>query len=244
MKLIMESWRRYIAESTGFGEGMPPADTIYKKQVVQLEEEEGEEPEEAGPDWLGLLLDAFGFIPGFGEPIDAIQAYRHIKRKEYFYALLSIISMVPEIGDVLGKGTKYLGKGGAMLAKLFKSSDRAAKVTRVTAKTVSTVAQLSELLGSDNAKRIANFVKKHNRLIRLAAHTIGKHKEEKSAMAETTISVHTANTEESAGTDDHLTGFFRFLDDLESLADPDILEEPEEAIELEVELPEDEEYFV
>ena len=63
-------------------------------------------------------------------------------------------------------------------------------------------------------------------------------------MAETTISVHTANTEESAGTDDHLTGFFRFLDDLESLADPDILEEPEEAIELEVELPEDEEYFV
>ena len=38
MKLLMESWRRYLNES-GFGEGTPPDGEFYKKQVKYLEED-------------------------------------------------------------------------------------------------------------------------------------------------------------------------------------------------------------
>ena len=36
----MESWRRYLNEA-GFGEGQPPDDEFYKKQIKYLEEDEG-----------------------------------------------------------------------------------------------------------------------------------------------------------------------------------------------------------
>ena len=36
----MENWRKYIAESVGFGQGRPPSGEFYKKQVIELEETE------------------------------------------------------------------------------------------------------------------------------------------------------------------------------------------------------------
>lgn len=64
-------------------------------------------------------LDAVGFIPGFGEPADLANALWYAKKGDYFSAVLSLVSLVPEIGDVIGKGAKYLGKSSKMVAGLL-----------------------------------------------------------------------------------------------------------------------------
>jgi hypothetical protein len=64
-------------------------------------------------------LDAVGFIPGFGEPADLANALWYAKKGDYFSAVLSLVSLVPEIGDVIGKGTKYLGKSNKIVAGLL-----------------------------------------------------------------------------------------------------------------------------
>ena len=60
------------------------------------------------------LLDIAGIIPGLGEFADITNAIWYCKQKQYLYACLSLISCIPELGDVLGKGTKY----SIQLAKL------------------------------------------------------------------------------------------------------------------------------
>ncbi len=61
-----------------------------------------------------MALDAIGLIPGLGEPADLANALWYIKNKDYLSAAFSIISLVPEIGDAIGKGAKYLGKGSKL----------------------------------------------------------------------------------------------------------------------------------
>lgn len=55
-------------------------------------------------------LDAAGLVPGVGEAADAANVLWYLKEKKYFEAAISAISMVPGIGDVFGKGFKYLSK--------------------------------------------------------------------------------------------------------------------------------------
>lgn len=62
-----------------------------------------------------LALDIAGLFPGFGEAADLANAMLYINKKEFFMAGLSLISMVPIVGDIIGKGGKLsmmLGKGG------------------------------------------------------------------------------------------------------------------------------------
>jgi hypothetical protein len=54
-----------------------------------------------------VLLDIAGIIPGLGEIADITNAIWYCKQKQYLYACLSLISCIPELGDILGKGTKY-----------------------------------------------------------------------------------------------------------------------------------------
>jgi hypothetical protein len=73
-------------------------------------------------------LDVAGLIPGIGELADLTNMLAYIKEAEnadgeekleaYFYAALSALSMIPEVGDLIGKGIKYLGKGSSTVAKL------------------------------------------------------------------------------------------------------------------------------
>ena len=61
-------------------------------------------------------LDVLGLIPGYGEAADLTNAALYAKRGEYLMAALSVISMIPVVGDIVGKGGKigvYLGKFGA-----------------------------------------------------------------------------------------------------------------------------------
>lgn len=78
-------------------------------------------------DNISIALDLVGLIPGVGEIADIANAVRHAKRGEYLFAALSILSVIPAIGDLLGKG----GKLTVMLAKKFpKGSKNAAKLAR------------------------------------------------------------------------------------------------------------------
>jgi len=65
-------------------------------------------------------LDALGLIPGIGEGADFTNAAWYMaeaekstgreKQWKYFLAAMSIVSMIPDIGDAVGKGVKYLAK--------------------------------------------------------------------------------------------------------------------------------------
>lgn len=55
-------------------------------------------------------LDVVGLVPGIGEGADLANAIWYAKNGEYLSSALSVISMVPEVGDLIGKGTKYLSK--------------------------------------------------------------------------------------------------------------------------------------
>jgi hypothetical protein len=62
---------------------------------------------------LNVALDLAGLIPGLGEFADAANALDYAKKGDYIMCALSIISMIPEIGDVVGKGGKislWVGK--------------------------------------------------------------------------------------------------------------------------------------
>jgi hypothetical protein len=62
-----------------------------------------------------IALDFAGLIPGLGEFADAANALDYAKKGDYILSALSIISMIPEIGDIVGKG----GKISMWVAKTF-----------------------------------------------------------------------------------------------------------------------------
>lgn len=79
--------------------------TIYHQQVKLAF---------SGRDFAHLALDLAGFVPVVGEAADFTNAIMYVKEGKYLFAALSLISMIPEVGDAIGKGTKAL----AYLAKL------------------------------------------------------------------------------------------------------------------------------
>jgi len=69
-----------------------------------------------------IALDIAGLVPGLGEFADLANAIDYAKKGDYLFAALSLISMVPEIGDLIGKG----GKIGAWIARSFPKGAAAA----------------------------------------------------------------------------------------------------------------------
>jgi len=69
-----------------------------------------------GLDTVGhVALDLVGLIPGVGEFADATNAVWHASKGEYLMAALSLISVIPVVGDAVGKGGKvaaFFAKGG------------------------------------------------------------------------------------------------------------------------------------
>lgn len=63
-------------------------------------------------------LDILGLVPVFGEAADAANAAWHAAEGNYLDAGLSLISVIPVVGDVIGKGGKLANKlGGKLGAK-------------------------------------------------------------------------------------------------------------------------------
>lgn len=53
-----------------------------------------------------VILDITGLIPGAGEVADVTNAALYIKEGDYFSAALSLVSIIPAIGDFVGKSGK------------------------------------------------------------------------------------------------------------------------------------------
>ncbi|WP_434384441.1 hypothetical protein [Melittangium boletus] len=58
-------------------------------------------------DGLQGVLDLVGFIPAVGEVADLLNAGISAARGKYLDAALSLVSLIPGVGDVIGKGAKY-----------------------------------------------------------------------------------------------------------------------------------------
>jgi len=75
-----------------------------------------------GLDTLQAALDVGGLIPGFGEPLDLINAGISAARGNWGDAGLSALGAVPFVGwaGTAGKGAKYANKAGDLAATLNK----------------------------------------------------------------------------------------------------------------------------
>lgn len=104
-------------------------DIIYEQTLFEIECEKTESRLDEGfgdvvKDATKFALDIVGFIPGAGEIADGANALWYISEGQYFYAALSIISMIPEvISDAGAKGVKWLSMlFGKNFGKLLKNS--------------------------------------------------------------------------------------------------------------------------
>ena len=61
-------------------------------------------------------LDVVGLFPVVGEPADLLNAAWHAADGNYLDAGLSLISMIPGVGDVIGKGGKLVIAAGGVVA--------------------------------------------------------------------------------------------------------------------------------
>ena len=121
------------------------------------EESEEETPEESG-DKMGVLLDIIGVVGdlagaafppliGVAMTADMVNGVRYITRGQYFYALLSFISALPGVGDVLGKGVKYF-------ATSYKTTNKAAMATAKASGLTGKAARQAAMATPDVAKAI------------------------------------------------------------------------------------------
>lgn len=119
--------------------------TVKIKAVLQAAEEEAARPFRNAPaaapvdqpgteqgtgwwdgasEWIHGGLDAFGFIPGFGEIADGVNGLIYLGEGRYLEAGISAAAMVPILGDA-GKLGKWGVKAGKEL--LEEGAERAAK---------------------------------------------------------------------------------------------------------------------
>jgi uncharacterized protein len=84
----------------------------------------------AGWSWSDVghtVLDIAGFVPGWGEAADVANAGWYLAEGKHLEAGLSLISMIPVVGDVIGKGGKVAARLGpeaaARLLKLLEKVD-------------------------------------------------------------------------------------------------------------------------
>lgn len=112
-------------------------DPIYYKKLSELEEGVGSEVGHVMLDLAGLGAD---LAWGAGAPFDVANVIWYASEKNYLYAALSLISVIPLIGDLVGKGGKYLhkfdkmrkvGAGMYKTGKAMKSAKTVGNLTKI-----------------------------------------------------------------------------------------------------------------
>ena len=91
-------------------------------------------------DRIQTELDVIGWIPGIGDVADGANGLISLYRKDYVSAGLDLVSMVPLIGDVIGKGGK-IGK------KIIQHGDEVADIGKLLLKNSDEIASLSKEAG-------------------------------------------------------------------------------------------------
>lgn len=99
-----------------------PADSVFAQQgqggpagtnIAQANPPDGNAPKSDGWTWSDIghtVLDVGGLVPGWGELADVANAAWYAAEGRYLEAGLSLISVVPVVGDVIGKGGKLAVK--------------------------------------------------------------------------------------------------------------------------------------
>jgi hypothetical protein len=102
-----------------------------------------------------VSLDIIGLIPGWGEIADLANTVLYLKNKNYLLAALSVISIIPALGDMLGKSTKF----SIYMAKYAKAGTTFSKIVDL-AKISSRQIKTIKLLISTNRVIIDNLFNK------------------------------------------------------------------------------------
>ena len=103
------------------------------------------------------VLDVIGLVPGWGEYADVINAAAYAREGNYLLAALSAISVIPVIGDAVGKG----GKVTLWLAKTFpKAAKQIKKYGPTLIKNVREIRDLIQL-HDDEIKKFLKFVQEN-----------------------------------------------------------------------------------
>jgi hypothetical protein len=105
-------------------QGSKPVLTLSKQNAKKVEPAEKKEQPNTWLDYLQTAMDWLGFIPGYGDIIDLINATIYAARGKWFDAFFSAIAVIPVIGSAIKVAAKSVYKG-ARLAK-FEKTIRAA----------------------------------------------------------------------------------------------------------------------
>jgi len=100
-------------------QGGKPVLTLSKQNAKKSEPAEKKEQPNTWVDYLQTVMDWLGFIPGYGDIIDLINATIYAARGKWFDAFFSAIAVIPIIGSAIKVAAKSVYKG-ARLAKLEK----------------------------------------------------------------------------------------------------------------------------
>lgn len=108
-------------------------------------------------DWIETTLMAAGFIPVIGEVFDIILIIRYIIKKEYLYAGLMLIALIPTVGDFIVK--PFLGvlkgiKGGGKV--VLNTADDIVKLAKTNPKLAEEYIKIQQHLGNP---KIAQLIK-------------------------------------------------------------------------------------
>ncbi len=141
-------WERKLAKSEPEG----PTARSKRRHVRGLEDPDVD-VEELDEGALNIALDIAGLIPGVGEFADVANAALYAKDGKWLFAALSLVSVIPALGDVVGKGgkismwaAKNFPKGAKAIAK---HGPEVIKVIELLQKHAATVANLFDAVAQD-----------------------------------------------------------------------------------------------
>lgn len=133
-----------------------------------------------------VTLDLVGLIPGVGEIADVSNALWFCKEGEWLFAALSLISAIPELGDVVGKGgkvvawiTKYCGKTGELVLKYGPKAAR--KIVQLKDLVTQFRSNIDKILDkAEESKYFKDYVPQMRKAIDVFTHQDVKEKEDDS----------------------------------------------------------------
>lgn len=125
-----------------------------KKQILENKELLKE-------DTFENILMVAGFVPVIGEIADIVLIIRYIMKKEYLYAGLMLIALIPTVGDFIAKPFIKLLKGSGVAGKIaLRSSDDMAEFLIKNPKMKSQYVKMGEYLTSPSIGKTITQIEK------------------------------------------------------------------------------------
>lgn len=112
-------------------------------------------------DTIENILLAAGFIPVVGEIFDIISIIRYISRKEYLYAGLMLIALIPTVGDFIVKPFIKVLRGVSGGGKVvLRSADDIVKLAKTNPKLAEQYIKIQQHLGNPKIAQLISQVEK------------------------------------------------------------------------------------